>query len=155
MGYLKPQETDLLYLPSDPEHKYWVRMRKRAPFGVVVEAQSHMLKMSTAVAVDPNPAAPNGNGKLGKPEKAKVISEAEWSGYILALIYGFITEWNLTDDHELPLPLTIESIQMLDEHDGQYLSDQAQARQGATKRGQEEEAPLGKPGRRRSSTNRR
>lgn len=143
MGYLKPQETDLLYLPSDPEHRYWVRMRKRAPWGVRVNSQGAMLKVSA------RPGAGNGGATPG------VVNEAEWSGYIYSLMLGFITEWNLTGEDDRPLPITIETLQLLEDIDGEYLSDEAQARQEASKRSPEREAPLGKPLRRQSSTNRR
>lgn len=141
MGYLKAQQFDVLPLPSNSE--FWVKFRKVAPWGVRIESQGAMLKV-TAQAASPEDAA---NGNVG------VVSEAEWAGYMRTLIRGFIVEWNLTDENEQPLPINDASINALADEDGQFLAGEAQQR--SQLRTVAAAGPFERPSRRRSSTNRR
>lgn len=141
MGYLKPQDTDLHKLPSNPE--YWVRLRLRAPWGVHNVSHSAMLNVTATSGEN------NGNGE----PNAKVITKAEWSAYIQALVRGFITEWNLTDENDKPLPITDASLELLDEDDGAFLSDIVQERSKLRPKGKN--GTFVPPSRRQSSNSRR
>ena len=125
MGYLRPAETDLLHLPSNPE--FWVRMKKRAEYGDTRAAQNAMMQVSQG-----------SNGTSGL-----VTTDFEVGAFIGTLTVRLITEWNLTDEHDQPLPRTIASLDLLDDEDGEFLSDEAQKRKGA--RAAEKQAPFEKP----------
>lgn len=150
MPYLRPQETDLIKLPSNPE--YWVRLRLRARWGVRTVAQGKMLKISTK---QPEPGQkPRGiitNGEDG--QQVEMVSEAEWDGYIRSLVFGFITEWNLTDEQDQPLALTEENMSALEDEDGQYLAALVQER--ARPRSKQKERNFEPPSLRQSSKGRR
>lgn len=144
MGYVKPQDTDLLKLPSDPS--YWVRFRKKVLWGVRTDSQGSM------VSVAATPKKPVKGQPDAEPE-AEMITKAEWSAYIRTLVLGFISEWNLTDENDEPLPITLENLAMLEDEDGQYLASEAQAR--SKLRSVKADGPLGRRSRRQSSTARK
>lgn len=117
MGYLKTIPIDTLTLPSNPE--FHVRMRARGFFGVSREAQAAMIQ---ADGVD--------------PQTNQAITRSEWGDYVKTLLMGnprkgvpgLLVDWNLTDESELPLPLTVENLDRLDPIDGQFLTEEANKR---------------------------
>lgn len=121
MGYIKAVEADILVLPSDPQ--YVVRMKKWASYGDVEGARAAMLKL--AAGQDPASA------------------ELKWQAYIQTLVVSLIVDWNLTDEAEHPLPVTVETLALLDPIDGDLLAKEAQRRTGV--RSQTEEIPFAKP----------
>jgi hypothetical protein len=121
MPYLRPVQSDEIALPSDPTYK--VRLKKRATYGDQLAAQSAMLKME--------------NGASG------VISQMEWGAYIQALTLSMILEWNLTDENDLPLPISAASLEKLSAEDGQFLA--AAVTERAKTRAVEQERPFALP----------
>lgn len=121
MPYLKSSaaETDRLTLPSDGD--YWVDMKKRAAYGDSLAAQSAMVKIET-----------NGNGQ------AKV-SEPDSAASVRTLVARLIVDWNLDDEQGQKLPITPETIELLDSRDGNFLAEEANKRVG----GRPDDGPFG------------
>lgn len=117
MGYLKTIPIDTLPLPSNPE--FHVRMRARGFFGVSREAQAAMIQ---ADGID--------------PQTNEAITRSEWGDYVKTLLLGnprkgvpgLLVDWNLTDENDMPLPLTLENLNQLDPIDGQFLTEEANKR---------------------------
>lgn len=118
MGYVKSIETDTLTLPSSPD--YWVKIKRAATYGDQLGAQSAMLKLESA--------------------GSDVVSQMEWSAYIQALTISMTVEWNLTDEHDQPLPITAASLSKLSAEDGQFLASEVSSR--AKTRSVEQERPF-------------
>lgn len=150
MPYVKPQDTDLLKLPSDPD--YWVRMRKHIGWSTRIDSQDSMLRLTVSSSGEdeeerPNRAArrqskKNGNGAAA-PATQQVVGRSEWAAYIKTLIIGCITEWNLTDENDVLLPIAEESLAYLEDEDGEFLSDEAQKR--SEMRAKKKQGPFGPP----------
>jgi hypothetical protein len=117
LPYLQPSQTDQVDLPTPG---YWVRLKKRATYGDQLAAQSAMLKLDSS-----NPGS---------------ISKMEWGAYIQALTASMLVEWNLTDENDLPLPITVASLEKLSAEDGQFLATEVTNR--AKTRGVEQERPF-------------
>ncbi len=132
MGYLSAAETDELKLPSNPDGAFWVRMKKRAQYGDNRAAQSAMLQIS--------PGGPQSNGNGGAPQ---MVTDVEIGAYLGTLAVRLIVEWNLTDEAENPLPITLENLDRLDPEDGDFLATEAQKRVGG--RTPEKQVPFGTP----------
>lgn len=130
MGYLTAPETDELRLPSNDT--YWVRMKKRAQYGDNRAAQSAMLQFSTG--------GPQSNGNGASPQ---MVTDVEVGAYMGTLAVRLITAWNLTDEAENPLPITLDNLDRLDPEDGEFLATEAQKRVGG--RAPEKQAPFQKP----------
>ncbi len=125
MGYLKAIETDELRLPSHPD--FWVRMRKEVHHGATRAAQSALMQFNQ-VPQKPNQAPQNGQPNGQAPE---VVTEMEVGAWIGALTVALITEWNLTDEQDRPLPITLKNLDKLKDEDGDFLTQEAQKRKGA------------------------
>jgi hypothetical protein len=120
LGYVKTFETDTLTLPSDPQ--YTVTIKRKASFGDQRAAQSAMLKVDGATGA---------------------LSDPEWGAYIGSLMTRLIVNWNITDESDQPLPITLENIDKLEPADGQFLFTEASKR--AALRGDAQERPFEKP----------
>jgi hypothetical protein len=129
MGYLKTPETDQLTLPSDSA--YWVRIKKRASWGDSSAAQSAMVKLA------PAPSPVNGNGSAAM----EMLNEVELSAYLHTLVARLVVDWNLTDEQERPLPITLQTVSQLAPEDGDFLALEAQKRLGGRPAAQQ--APFG------------
>ena len=132
MGYLKVAEADQLSLPSDPT--YWVRMKRLASWGDSSAAQGAMVKV-----------APGGNGH----KEAEVLTEMELAAYLHTLVARMIVEWNLTDDQDRPLPISVQTVALIDPQDGDFLALEAQKRLGGRPAAQQ--TPFAKPSGRHST----
>lgn len=110
MSYRKPIGIDTLTLPSNPE--YHVRMRARGTYGAQRAASSAMLQ----VVDDFSEGA------------KKAVTKAEFGAYVGSLILSLVVDWNLTDENENPIPVTLEEIDKLEPEDGKYLGDEATRR---------------------------
>jgi len=118
MGYLKTPGSDQLTLPSDPA--YWVRMKQRASWGDSSAAQSAMVKLA------PTQGGTNGNGAA----PMEVLNEVELKAYLHTLVVRLVVDWNLTDDQDRPLPISLETVGQLNPEDGDFLALEAQKRLG-------------------------
>ena len=107
MGYVKPQQVDTLTLPSDPS--YFVKMKARFDWGDRGKITDALVKFDLGGAA---PGAAN-------------LSAVEISTGNRAMVLALITEWNLTGEDEKPLPLTLDSIGLLDPEDGDFLLKEA------------------------------
>lgn len=111
MSYLKTIPIDTLTLPSNPE--FHVRMRTRGTYGAQRAASSAMFQIESTA---------------GTSGAAKTVSKAEYGAYVGSLILSLLVDWDLTDENEAALPLTIENIDKLDPEDGKFLGDEATKR---------------------------
>jgi hypothetical protein len=116
MSYLKAdsQDTDKLRLPSDPDGEFYALMKKRAAYGDQLAAQSAVVQ----VLAD--------SGQNGQP----VTPDVDTAAYARTLITRLVVEWNLTDEAEQPLPITIENVERLYPEDGEFLATEAAKRVG-------------------------
>lgn len=115
MGYLAARETDQLWLPSAPD-TYWVRMKKRVEYGDSRAAQTALLKVS---------AKEDGSGE--------VATALEVGAFIGTLTVCLITEWNVTDENDQVLPITVDNLDRLSAEDGEFLAAEAQRRKAGGK----------------------
>jgi len=139
MGYLKPSETDQLFLPSNPPEepeKFWVRMKKKAEYGDSRAAQNAMMRVNQG-----------SNGRSGQ-----MVTEFEVGAFIGTLTVQLLTEWNLTDENDRVLPITVDNLDRLADEDGEFLSDEAQKRKAG--RAAEQQAPFERPSGRPSTATR-
>ena len=154
MGYLKKLETDRLTLPSNPE--YWVLMKRRAAWGDSSAAQSALVHASLSeVAKAQQQSQANGSGidpELQAKMVGDVISEVETDAYMQMLVCRLIVEWNLTDEEDRPLPITPQTVALIDPEDGEYLALEAQKRRGGRPAAQQR--PFEKPSGQRSTATR-
>ncbi len=129
MGYLRAQEVDQLFLPSSPGNEFWVKMKKKVAYGDSRAAQSALMKFSQGQ-----------NGNAGS-----VVTDMEVGRYIGTLTVQLIVEWNLTDEQDRPLPISVESLDLLPDEDGEFLAQEAQKRKAAAARPEEQQGPFPTP----------
>jgi hypothetical protein len=129
MPYVKKSGVTRLKLPSDP--KYWVEMRDRARYGDVSEAAAAAVQVSQVdlLTVDPSKLA----NVVPDVESGKgILTEYRGRAALDALVLRLITAWNLTDEHDEPLPINEDSLAILEPEDGAFLVSEARKRQGKT-----------------------
>jgi hypothetical protein len=130
MPYLKnASDIDELELPSSvaarEEHeenpdgtpaptKYVVSMKRKASYGDSLAAQNAMIRFSQGQ-----------NGHSGE-----ILSDMELARYLRTLAIRLIVSWNLDDEDGQVLPVTEQTLEMLEPRDGQFLTLEAQQRLG-------------------------
>lgn len=126
MPYLKSRETDTLTLPSDPS--YHVEMKKRPTYGDKLYMQKAMMRMQPVdlASVDPRdaPYVESTEDDSGKGMMTKI----ELDGYMKALLERLIVSWNLDGANGEIMPITGDTIELLESEDGDFLIAEAQRR---------------------------
>lgn len=124
MPYIKAGtgETDRLTLPSDGE--FWVAMKRRATYGDQLAAQASVVKLES-----------NGNGTVATEPNL------DTSAYVRTLVSRLVVDWNLDDEQGQKLPISPETVEMLDPRDGDFLASEANKRVG--ERTDDKQGPFG------------
>lgn len=141
MPYKKRGAPSRLNLPSDPD--YWVVMKARPSFGDKSAAQSAMVDITQVADEKTVPKAKRKKLVVDKATGAGVLTEVETQAYFSTLLSRLIIEWNLTDERDKVLPITVEAIDELEPEDGDFLVKEAQERLKG--RPVTEEGPFEKP----------
>jgi hypothetical protein len=131
LSYLKAHGSERLTLPSDPE--FWVEMKLKGTYGDKLAAQQAIMKGVDIVAVANAVESGNGTG---------AVTEVESAAFFQVVLLRLITAWNLTDLDGQELPITGETIGLLDDEDGEFL--QREARKRLAGRPKAAAVPLGK-----------
>lgn len=97
MPYVKTIKTEKITLPSDSH--YFIQWRPRARYGDIKQATSKAI----AVSVD--------------ARMQNATPEFDSVAYTSYAVLAHIESWNLDDADGKPLPLSVESFDMLDEED--------------------------------------
>jgi hypothetical protein len=122
MSYTQKEKTDKLELPSNKA--YWVELKAKTNYGDSLEGSSDFLNM------EPN------------LETGEVKTKLDLASYTKYRILTCIVDWNLDDEEGNVLPLSVESINLLDGVDGKFLAKEAEARLG--ERPEKKEVPFEK-----------
>jgi hypothetical protein len=125
MPYLKSasNETVRLDLPSG-DGEFWVEMKRRASYGDQLAAQAAVVKIET--------------NAVGQTVTEQSL---DTSAYVRTLVAKLIVDWNLDDESGQKLPITPESVDMLEPRDGDFLATEANKRVGG--RADEKQGPFG------------
>lgn len=125
MPYVRANETDTLTLPSNSA--YHVVMKKRASYGDRLAMQKAMLQISQVDLASVEPSKVHlveADVETGKG----VMTEIEIDGYMRSLLVRLIVSWNLDGEDGEIMPITQETIELLEPEDGDFLNKEAQRR---------------------------
>lgn len=125
MPYVKSAETDTLTLPSDPH--YHVEMKKRPTYGDKLAMQKAMMQMQPVdlATVDASQAPyVEADEETGKG----MLTKVELDSYLKSLLERLIVSWNLDAPNGEVMPITAETIELLEPEDGDFLMAEAQRR---------------------------